>query len=184
VHARAAVALDPINAQAVGLLGGVSAMQGKLDEGLSLAIQSTRLNPSNAQAYHSLAAIHMWRGEADRGIAAAERAIRLSPNDPLLHMYLSNQSACLYGQRQYEHAVDAARLTAQRAPHYPMGWRGLANALGQTGRIDEARDALARFLELVPDYTSEAVARETAPFRDEAEFQHYLEGLRRAGWTG
>jgi hypothetical protein len=33
---------------------------------------------------------------------------------------------------------------------------------------------------MVPGYTSETVARETAPFRDEAEFQHYLEGLRKA----
>jgi hypothetical protein len=60
----------------------------------------------------------------------------------------------------------------------------LANALGQTGRIDESRQALARFLEMVPGYTSETVARETAPFRDEAEFQHYLEGLRKSGWIG
>jgi adenylate cyclase len=183
-HARAAVALDPINAQAVGLLGTVSAMLGKLDEGLSLGLQSTRLNPSNVLAYHSLASIHLWRGEAEQGVAAAERAIRLSPNDPLLHMYLSIQSACLYSQRQYARAVDAAQMTAQRAPHYPLGWRGLANALGQTGRIEEAEQALARFLEMVPGYTSEAVARETAPFREEAEFQHYLEGLRRAGWSG
>ena len=131
-----------------------------------------------------MALIYLWRGEPAPGIQAAERTIRISANDPLLHTYLSILSACLYSAAEYDRAADVARLSAQRGPHHPLVWRGLANALGQLGRIDEAKEALARFLELVPGYTSEAVARASASFRDEALFQHYLEGLRKAGWTG
>ena len=31
---------------------------------------------------------------------------------------------------------------------------------------------------------SEQTARSVMPFRDEAVFQHWLEGLRKAGWEG
>jgi adenylate cyclase len=183
-HARAALAADPMNANANASLALASARDGRLDEGRALAVRATRLDPSSARAHHVMAIIHLWRGEPAPGIQAAERAIRISANDPLLHTYLSVLSACLYSAREYDRAAEVACLSAQRGPHHPMVWRGLANALGQLGRIDEAKEALARFLELVPDYTSEAAARVSASFRDEALFQHYLEGLRKAGWTG
>jgi hypothetical protein len=44
--------------------------------------------------------------------------------------------------------------------------------------------ALETFLALMPGYTTERAARGTLAFRDEAVFQHYLEGLRKAGWKG
>ena len=72
----------------------------------------------------------------------------------------------------------------QRAPHYPIAWRSLTNALGQLGRLDEAREALGQFLALMPGYTTEAAARASVGFRDEALFQRYIDGLRKAGWQG
>jgi hypothetical protein len=59
----------------------------------------------------------------------------------------------------------------------------MANALGQLGRVEEGRQALARLLELAPGYSSE-VARRTARFRHEADFEHYMAGLRKLGWSG
>jgi hypothetical protein len=50
--------------------------------------------------------------------------------------------------------------------------------------MDEARAALGQFLTLMPGYTTEQAARASVGFRDEAVFQHYLEGLRKAGWQG
>jgi hypothetical protein len=54
--------------------------------------------------------------------------------------------------------------------------------LGQLGRLDEARDALAQFLKLSPGLSTEQAMRASVPFRDEALFQHFLQGLRKAGW--
>lgn len=183
-HARAALALDPADAYAMAALGVSSAYAGRPDEAHTLATRATMLNPSSPRASFALAVTCLWRGESEPAIQAAERAIRMSANDPLQHIYLSALSACLYSARQYERAAEVSQLAAQRGPHYPMVWRGLANALGQLGRTDEAKQALARFLALVPGYTSEAVARGTVGFADEALFQHYLEGLRLAGWPG
>jgi len=166
------------------MLGVILAFAGKLDEGLATCRRGLALNPSAAMGYQGLAAVHLFRGEAQEGIRACESAIRISPNDTLLHMFLSTLSANHYMARDYERAAELAQLAVQRAPHYPIGWRSLANALGQLGRLDEAREALGQLLALVPDYTTEAAARASVGFRDEALFQHYMDGLRKADWPG
>ena len=112
---------------------------------------------------------------------AIEQAIRVSPNDLWLATWLGTLSATYYMARNYEKAVAIARLAVQRAPHYPIGQRSLTNALAQMGHLDEARDTLNRFLALSPAYSTET-ARRSAPFRDDDVFEHYLAGLRIAGW--
>ena len=183
-RARAALTIDPLDSVACAVLGVILAFTGKLDEALALCRRGVELNPSSNGGYASLAATYLFRGEAREGILAGESAIRISPNDTLLHIVLGSLSANHYMAREYEQAVQIARLAVQRAPQYPLGWRGLANALGQLGRDDEAREALAQFLKLMPGYTTEAAARASVGFCDEALFQHYVEGLRKAGWTG
>lgn len=183
-QARTALALDPLDSMAHSLLGAVLAFAGKLDDGLAMSVRGAELNPSNALAHHVLGTTHMFRGEWAPGIKAIETAIRISPNDVLLHLWLGTLSALHYLSGDYEPAAKIASQAVQRAPQYPIAWRSLANALGQLGRMDEAREALARLLELMQGYVNEEVARASIGFRDEAIFQHYLEGLRKAGWTG
>ena len=120
-------------------------------------------------------------GEPEAAIKAIETAIRISPNDVVLPVWLSILSTGHYLARNYEKAAEVASLAVQRGPSYSLGWRSLASALGQLGRLDEAREALDQFLAMMPGFTSEQAARS---FRDEAVFQHWLEGLRKAGWEG
>ena len=98
-------------------------------------------------------------------------------------MWLGTLSASCYLVRDYEKALQLARLSVQRAPHYPIGQRSLANALAKLGRMDEAREALTAFLALSPNYNAET-ARRSVVFRNEADYEHYAEGLRKAGWEG
>jgi len=81
------------------------------------------------------------------------------PNDAVLHVSLAFLSSGHYLARNYEKSAEVASLAVQRGPNYPQGWRCLA-----------------------PGY-SEQTAR-FMTFRDEAVFQHWLEGLRKAGWEG
>ncbi|MEO6364384.1 MAG: adenylate/guanylate cyclase domain-containing protein [Caldimonas sp.] len=184
VSARAAMALDDRDAAAYWTLGGVLAFSRRLDDALLLCKRAVALNPSDALGYAALCTAHLFRGEFAEGIRTNEAAIRISPNDPLLHIWLGTLSACHYMARNYEKAAEVARLAVQRAPRYPIGWRSFANALGQLGRMEEAREALARFLALMPGYSSEEAARASVGFIDESLLQHYLEGLRKAGWQG
>lgn len=182
--ARTALAADPLDPFSYSVLGLGLAAAGQYDEALAMCRKSVEINPSFARGHNMQAVVHQFRGEPQQSIVAAEAAIRISPNDVMLPNWLATLSAGHYLARDYAKAAEVARLGVLRAPNHPLAWRHLANALGQLGRIDEARDALARCLALMPGFTSEAVARASLPFRDEAVFQHTLEGLRKAGWTG
>ena len=94
-----------------------------------------------------------------------------------------NQGNAHYQAKEYEKALETARQSVHQSESYPYGHRALCSALAMLGRLDEAKAALARFLELSPGYSVES-ASTSQPFRDEQDAEHYFEGLRRAGWTG
>ena len=183
-HARTSLALDSQNALAHGTLGALLAFTGRLDEALAVSQGAIQLNPSSAPGHAVLATTHLFRGEPQPGIRAIEAAIRLNPNDVFLHSWVSALSALHYVAHDYARAAEVAQLAVRHAPHFPPAWRNLANALGQIGRLDEAHDALAQFLKLSAALAGEQAMRASVPFRDEAVLQHFLEGLRKAGWKG
>jgi adenylate cyclase len=184
VSARTALALDPLDPRAHVTLGLLLAFSGKLDESLAASRKAIEIDPSSLDAYQCLGVAYAFRGEPEPGLRAIETAIRLSLNDWNLHFRLSSQSVLLYMARNYAKAAEVAQLAVQRGPQFAPGWRALADALGQLGRLDEAQEALAQFLMLAPGLSTEQSMRASTAFRDEAVFQHFLEGLRKAGWKG
>ena len=183
-HAQAAMAIDPLEPVSYGAASAILAFSKKLDDALAMGKRSVALNPSGIYAFLGLGLTHLFRGEAGDGIAAGETAIRLSPNDQMLYVILGTLSANYYMARDYLRSIEIAKLAIQRAPNYIVGWRSLANGYGQLGRIDEAREALAKFLELAPAHSTEVAARQIYGFQDEGLIQFYCEGLRKAGWKG
>jgi adenylate cyclase len=178
-----AVSFDAAEPLANALLGYSNAYLRQYDAGLAAAKRAIELNPSFAMGYHALGLVRMFNGEPTKAVDAVESAVRISPEDLWLPVWLATLSASYYMTQNYEKAFQVARLSIQRAPHYPIGHRSLANALAQLGRMDEAREALTAFLKLSPKYNAET-ARRSAIFRREADYEHYAEGLRKAGWDG
>ena len=178
-----AVSLDDAEPFASAVLGYSNTYMRQYDAGLAAAKRAIELNPSFAIGHHALGVARMFNGEPAEAIDAIERAVRISPEDSWLPMWLGTLSASCYLVHDYERALHVARLGVQRAPHYPIGQRSLANALAQLGRMDEARAALAAFLALSPNYNAET-ARRSVIFRHETDYEHYAEGLRKAGWDG
>jgi adenylate cyclase len=97
----------------------------------------------------------------------------------LLFYFMGGVAACHYMLRNYELAVEKAHLAIQRYSQYPSAHRWLAVSLAQSGRTDEARQALAKFLEISPG--SREAARRAYLFKQESDLAHYLEGLEKAG---
>ena len=127
MSARAALAADGLDPAAHSQLGIALAFTGKHDDALAMGQKGVELNPSNAFGYWGLGLTYMLRGEPEQGIRAIETAIRISPNDVLLPLWLTTLSTLHYLARSYERSAEVARLAVQRAPHYPLGWRSLAN---------------------------------------------------------
>ena len=184
ICARAALDADPLDSMAYATMAMVLVFARKHDEAYAASCKAIELNPSNVGAYWALGIAHLYQGDAEPGVRAIETALRISPNDVYSHSWLSVLSGCHYLGRDYVKAAQVARLAVQCAPQSSSAWRVLAIALGQIGSLDEAREAMARFLVLMPSFTSERKARSMVPHRDEADIQHWLEGLRKAGWRG
>jgi adenylate cyclase len=80
---------------------------------------------------------------------------------------------------RYEQAIEWADRSLAAQPGYRTGLMIKIVASAQLGRVDEARDALSRVLELEPGLTISRW-RTAAPFPPEL-LNRYLEGLRKAG---
>ena len=61
--------------------------------------------------------------------------------------------------------------------------RWLAASLGQTGRTEEAKEALAKAIAMAPT-AFDMFGRGRVPWHRPEDYAHMLDGLRKAGWDG
>jgi len=176
---------------------------------LAMAQRAVQLDPPNAYAHCWLAVVHFFRRENDKFRAEAQIALTLNPNDPEIladigHYFafmgefqrghdLSRQAQQLnplhpgwyhfsFARYHYDRS-EYAETTAdmERAGYPEFHWIHMlrAAAYGQMGLTEEAAASLARMFEIKPDFSARAeLAKWNAAPHD---FQHLMEGLRKAG---
>jgi adenylate cyclase len=88
-----------------------------------------------------------------------------------------------YTARDYSAAAETATKVVALKPDYPYGHWHLAGSCAQLGQMDRARAALGELLRLLPGLDSEFVVS-VAPYRNSADLEHLIDGLRKAGWEG
>ena len=108
------------------------------------------VSPSSALTYILGSVIFALSGEAERAIDWAERGLRLSPLDPWRSSALLALSVANFHRGRYEEAATAGRKSVQSSPGFSIPHVALAASLAKLGRIEEARAAAARVLELQP----------------------------------
>ena len=84
---------------------------------------------------------------------AAEKGIRLDPRNPRQSMRLPALAGAHYQLRHYEQAVEIGRHAWALNPNWPGGLRYVVAGLGQLGRIEEAKTALAELKTHHPSLT-------------------------------
>jgi adenylate cyclase len=122
----------------------------------------------------------IFSGQLKEGVEALERSIRLDPRDPRAASRLNQIALGLYFLREYEVAIEAANRAIRSYPDFPNPYRWLAAALGQLGRIEEAKAALHKAISIAPVAFDMYVGR--VPWMRPEDHAHMLEGLRKAGW--
>jgi adenylate cyclase len=177
--AQRAARLDELDPFAQAALGYTSTMSGDYDAGIASAQRAVGLNPSFALGYHCLHAATFMACRFQESMDAVQRACRISPSDPWLFFFLAGVSGCHYMMREYEPAVEAAKIAVARYSKYSNSYRWLAISLAQLDRIDEAQEAMGKFLDLSPN--APETARHAYPLGNEGDLAHYLDGLRKAG---
>ena len=179
--ARKAVGLDNGDAEARSLLGLALLRRGDYEGASAEAERALETSPNLASAHHILAMTLIFSGRPREGLVALERSIRLDPRDPRVTVRLMQMALGLYYSREYTAAVEAAKRGIRSYPDFPSTYRWLAAALGQLGRIEEAKEALGKAVAIGPG-SFDMYVRGLVPWMRPEDHAHMLEGLRKAGW--
>jgi adenylate cyclase len=94
-----------------------------------------------------------------------------------------NVAVSHYFQRDYALAVEVAQRVAYAYPNLPNTYRWLAAALGQLGRVTEGGAALQQAIKVSTSSFNFFTQSRSPWFRVE-DYEHLLDGLRKAGWQG
>jgi adenylate cyclase len=180
---RRAVALDGADAEAHACLGLILSARGEYKGAQAEAERALTLSPNLARAHYALAHTLIFEGQQEAGLAAVEKCIRLDPQDPAMPFLVNLMEVGRYFSREYEAAVEVAKQAIRSFPDYPTPYRWLAAALGQTGRTDEAREALEKAIGIAPGSFELHVCK-CPPWMRPEDHAHMVEGLRKAGWEG
>ena len=150
-HAQVAITHGQDDALALTLSGFSIGMEGH-DRAAGFAAFEAALavSPSSALTYILGSVILAFSGDTERAIDWAERGLRLSPLDPW--RLLASLLFAHFQRQQYEEAVTNARKSVQASPGFSISHVALAAALAKLERLEEAKTAAARVLELTPAF--------------------------------
>jgi adenylate cyclase len=182
VLARRAVALDSGDAEAYAYLSHALRLRGDLTGALAEAERALALSPNLAAGHISLGMALVCSGRPKEGLAFLETSFRLDPRHRSAGR--ANWVALgLYFSREYDAAIEAAERAIRSYPDFPNTYRWLAASLGQSGRSDEAKEALKKAIAVAPA-SFDMFGRDRVPWFRPEDHAHMLEGLRKAGWEG
>ena len=148
------------------------------------------LNPNDADVAAVYANILVYWGRWREALAWIGTAKRLNPFPPNLYQWY--HALALYSGREYEQAVKAL-IEARALDRWSHGL--LAACHAQLGRLAEAKSEAELFVskrcleltangQVAPARTLDLARTRAERYRDPADREHFLEGLRKAGLTG
>ena len=152
-HAQAAIANGQDDALALTFAGFSIGMDAHDRAAAFTAFEAAlAISPSSALAYILGSVIFSWTGQAERAIEWAERGMRLSPFDPWAFAAFGSFALGHFLLGRYEEAVHAAYKAVQSNPGHSINYVLLAAMLAKIGRLEEAKAAAGRVLELHPAF--------------------------------
>ncbi len=178
--ARKAASLDENDPWVQCALGLTEFIGKNADTAIAHYQRAIELNPNFALAHGYLSCQLGYAGEAEAAIETGHKAARLSPRDPeLFHFHVGIGTGHFIAGRYAEAVTWAKKVIAER-PGTPAGHRLLVASLAQLGRKEEARKALEDLLSITPGLTA-ALLRNITHFKNPADFDRYINALRKAG---
>ena len=152
-HAQAAIVHGQDDALALTFAGFSIGMDGHDHAAAFAAFEAAlAVSPSSALTYILGSVVLAWTGEAERAIEWGERAMRLSPFDPWAFAAFHSLTLGHFHCGRYEEAANAAHKAVQSNPGHSISYMLLAAPLAKLGRLEEAKAAAARVLELQPAF--------------------------------
>jgi adenylate cyclase len=177
---RLALSIDDDDPETLAVASVISAfMVGDCEGAIEKADRAVALNPNSFHAWNSRGWVYRNAGRPEEAVRSFERAFRMSPVDPLLHHALDGMSTAYIELRRFDDAIIVAKKAIRQSPSYTAAYRKLASAFAHLGREAEAREAVARVLELDPAVTISALIARGGASNSHSKL--FIEGLRKAG---
>jgi adenylate cyclase len=175
---RLALSLDDSDPDALAWAGLISAfMVGDCEHEIEMVDRAVVLNPNSFNGWHCRGWVYRNAGQLEEAIRSFELAFRRSPLDPRLQFTFAGMGMALIELGRFEEAIVAGKKAQRHNPLFSSTYRCLASAFAHLGRDAEAREAVARLLELDPAFTiSGWIAR-----GGQSSSKLMIDGLRKAG---
>ncbi|WP_214474368.1 adenylate/guanylate cyclase domain-containing protein [Mesorhizobium sp. dw_380] len=176
--ATRAVALDDSDPWAHWALAIAKLYTRRHDEAIDEVERALILNPNFAEAHVCRGEALYYSGRPEEALESFARGKTLNPYFPdvLLHF----QALASFQLGRYEEAVDLLQQRLARNAVTDVSRALLAASYGHLGRLEEARAAWQDLLRVNPDYSLE-YRRKVLPYKNPADFELMVNGLRKAG---
>ena len=141
---------------------------------MALVNRALVLNPSFARGWYIRASLRLLAGQLDVAIEHAENSLRLSPRERVgwAHYVIG---AAHFFSRRFAEAVQKFLLAMQEDPSATGSYRILAACYAHLGRMEEAREVIARLRAITPKLMPNA-----SLLRNPDHRELYLSGVRMA----
>jgi adenylate cyclase len=153
-HAHIALSIGTEDPQALCIGAFVNAnITHDYESAIGALDRALKMNANSALAFGFSALVHMFCERYERASDDALKALRLSPFDPLnYHPYLALAWVCLFTGR-FEEAASYSTLAIQANPGFSILHASLVASHANLDRLDQARAAAGRLLEMAPGWT-------------------------------
>jgi adenylate cyclase len=141
---------------------------------MAVADRALALNSNYARGWHISGVVRLQAGQPEIAIEHGETALRLSPRARIGSTFFMIGSAH-FMCRRFDEAVAKLRIAIQENPTFAEPYRVLAACYAHMGRLDDAREIVARLRTITPQ-----VIRENWQLRNPEHRALYLSGLRLA----
>ncbi|MFQ5756258.1 MAG: tetratricopeptide repeat protein [Acidiferrobacterales bacterium] len=146
---REVLAREPEHADALHLLGVLTAQNGNPQGAVALIEQAIDLNPRVPEYYNNLGEAFRALNQLQKAIAAYDNALALKPDSGEAH---NNRGLALQAQGHLQQATSAYLQALALLPADPEVLSNLGTALKDQGKLDEAITVLRRALALAPGH--------------------------------
>jgi adenylate cyclase len=177
--ARTAVGLDENEEVCQRVLGAIHLLRRSYDLAEYHYLRARALNPNKPMLLAALGDLHTFLGHTEEAIRCLEEARQLDPFfDP--SWYWPTIGVVHFTARRYDDAIAALSRSAImtfRVHAY------LAAAFALSGRGEHAAASAAAVLQALPDFSVARLAAKE-PYRNPADRDNLVDGMRRAGLPG
>jgi len=141
---------------------------------MALVDRALALNPNYARGWYMSGVLRLWAGQPDLAIEHEGASVRLSPR-ARIGTSLGLTGPAHFFARRFDEALPKLLLAVQGDPSFPLSYRYLAACYAHLGRLDDAREIVARLRSI-----TSVVIPDASFLRNPEHRELFLSGLRLA----